>query len=69
MERMQEDNWMKRVSSMNADGRAIRGQPRKTWDEVIKRGLRVLGLDRGAAKDWAAWRTIRKTRLTHASMY
>ena len=61
---------VKRVSGMNVDGRAIRGRPRKTWDEVIKSDLRVLGLDREAVKDQAAWRTaIRKTRLTHATMY
>ena len=61
---------MKRVSGMNVDGRVIRGRPRKTWEKVIKSDLRVLGLDRKAAKDQAAWRTgIRKTRLTHASMY
>jgi len=70
VERMQEDNWVNRVSGLNVDGRAIRGLPRKTWDKVIKSDLRVLGLDREAAKDRAAWRTaIRKTRLTHASVY
>ena len=48
--RMQEDNCVNRVSGINVDSRAIRDQPRKTWDDIIKSDLRVLCLDREAAK-------------------
>lgn len=57
MKRMQQDNWVNRLRSMSVDGRGIRGQPKKTWDEAVKSGHRVLGLDREAAKDHAAWKT------------
>ena len=60
VERMEENNWVKRVRGVNVEGAVARGRPKKTWDEVIQRDLRDLGLNRETARDRAVWRaTIR----------
>ena len=54
--RMEEDNWVQRVRSINVEGAVARGRPKKTWDEVIQNDLRVMGLNRETARDRAGWR-------------
>lgn len=56
VERMEDDNWVKRVRNMNVEGVVARGRPKKTWDEVVRKDLRDMGLNRETAKDRAAWR-------------
>ena len=51
VERMDGSNWVRRVKDLKPGGAAARGRPKKTWDEVIKNDLRVMGLKRETAKD------------------
>ena len=54
VERMGISSCVKRYMNMNR--RRDRGQPRKTWDVLLRDDLRVKGLTRGLAKDCAAWK-------------
>ena len=56
VERMVDDEWVKRVRNMDVEGRAAVGGPKMTWDRVIQNDLRAKRLNRETARDRAAWR-------------
>jgi len=35
VERMRDDNWVKRYMNVTMEGKAPRGRPRKTWQEAL----------------------------------
>ncbi|XP_057312797.1 uncharacterized protein LOC130654265 [Hydractinia symbiolongicarpus] len=69
LERMEEDNWVRKCRDLIVPGAKPRGRPRKTWHEVIRTDLieRKLSLDLTQSRsDWK--RVINIPRPTHASM-
>ncbi|XP_057295443.1 uncharacterized protein LOC130623915 [Hydractinia symbiolongicarpus] len=69
LERMEEDNWVRKCRDLIVPGAKPRGRPRKTWQEVIRTDLieRKLSLDLTQSRsDWK--RVINIPRPTHASM-
>ena len=66
VERMEEDNWVKRSREIAVVGQRGRGRPRKTWAEVV-RDLAAKGVDRTLAQNRGEC-AVSFPRLTHASM-
>ncbi len=44
VKRMGAGNWVKSARSMKVEGVSARGKPKKTWNEVIHKDLRDMGL-------------------------
>ena len=53
--RMDDENWVKKVTDLEVAGRRIIGRPRKTWKEVVKCDLQQ-NRTRGLALDCNACR-------------
>ena len=69
VERMEDNNWVKRCRVMEVEGNRGRGRPKKTWEQVISADLRNIGVKREIAQDRNVWRkAIMMNRLTHAFM-
>ena len=69
VERMEDNNWVKRCRVMEVEGNRGRGRPKKTWEQVISADLRNMGVNREIAQDRNVWRkAIMMNSLTHASM-
>ena len=58
VERKDDGDWVKKCRTMRLEGAAVKGRPRKTWDEVIKSDLKQKGVTRDLAKDRLAWKSI-----------
>ena len=56
VERMQDDNWVKRCRSIAVEGKRTRGRPRKTWEQVVAADMMEKSLNRTIAQDRVAWR-------------
>ena len=41
VERMDDQNWVKRCKSFNVEGVALRGRPKKMWDQTLRADLMV----------------------------
>ncbi len=50
VERMGDGNWVKRIRSMNVEGVSARERLKKTWNEVIQKDLRDMGLIGGCQR-------------------
>ena len=61
VERMDEQNWVKRCRSVPVEGAVPRGRPRKTWDQTLRADLESKNLTREAALDRAAWSAAIRT--------
>ncbi len=48
---MDVDNWVKKCRDLDVEGSRCRGRPRKTWDEVVRRDLKVKAIHRDLARD------------------
>ena len=69
VERMDNDNWVKKCMTLEVCGRREPGRPKKTWEQVIASDLRELGVSRSLAQDRLNWRkTIVMNSLTHGNM-
>ena len=69
VERMEDNNWVKRCRVMEVEGNRGRGRPKKTWEQVISADLRNMGVKREVAQDRNVWRkAIMMNSLTHDSM-
>ena len=67
VERMEDDNWVKRCRSLSVEGKRERGRPRKTWEQVVAKDMKEKKLHRTLAQDRVAWRkAITANSLTHA---
>ncbi len=53
---MGDGKWVKRVRSMNVEGGSARRRLKKTWNEVIQKDLRDVGLNGEATRNRAAWK-------------
>jgi len=60
VERMDDDNWVKRCMNVTVEGRASRGRPRKTWRKVLCNDLKIKGFNREDTNDHVAWRAAIK---------
>lgn len=56
VERKEEEDWVKRCTVFEVEGIGLKGRPRKTWGEVVRRDMQRLGLDRRDALDRGKWR-------------
>ena len=61
VERMDDQNWVKRCRSLNVGGAVRRGGPRKTWDRVLREDLKAKNLTPELALDRVAWSAAIKT--------
>ena len=57
VERRDRDSWLQKVRRMEVAGKARRGRPRKTWEQVISDDLRAKGIRRELAQNRAEWRS------------
>lgn len=63
--RRADDEWVKRVTTLELDGPTPRGRPRKTWKETVLTDCRSLGLREEDARNREEWRlSIRRNRPT-----
>jgi hypothetical protein len=53
-----EDDWLKKCMNLEVGGTRRPGRPRKTWEEVVRRDMRDLNLNREMALDRAEWRRV-----------
>ena len=68
VERMDVDNWVSKCRSYKVEGRLARGRPKKTWFEAVRKDLRERNINRQLALDRKVWKSVIKTRPTHACM-
>ena len=61
VERMDDQNWVKRSKSFNVEGVAPRGRPKKTWDQTLRADLESKNLTSEAALDRDAWKAAIRT--------
>ena len=54
--RRDEDDWLKKCMKFKVGEVRLPGRPRKTWEEVVRRDMRDLGLTKEIALDKAEWR-------------
>ncbi len=62
VERMQDDNWVKKSREIKVTGRRGRGRPRKTWEEVVRSDLAAIGRDRALAQNRVEWKRACRQR-------
>jgi hypothetical protein len=62
VQRMDEQNWVKKCMSLIVGGAAPRGRPRKTWDQTVRTDLESKNLTSEAALNRAAWNAAIRTR-------
>ena len=55
VERMNNDNWLKKLREIAVEGCRGRGRPCKTWKEVVQADLRAKGIQHNLAQDSAMW--------------
>ena len=55
-ERKDEENYLRKVQTLEIPGKVPSGGPRKTWKHVVDDDLRRTGLDRAQAQNRDAWR-------------
>ena len=67
VERAPEDSWINRCHFLEVEGNASRGRPRKTWQEVVNRDIRDLGVNKDLAQDCIAWKSAIKMWHPHPS--
>ena len=58
VERMDDQNWVKRCKSFNVEGVAPRGRPKNTRDQTLRADLLSKNLTSEAALDRAAWKAV-----------
>jgi len=68
VERMGESNWVSKSRTYQVEGRNCKGRPRKTWGEVVRNDLKERNVDGALVHDRVAWKSVTRTRPTHASM-
>ncbi len=51
------DSWVKKMfRDLDVEGSLGGGRPRKTWDEVVRGGLKAEAIHRDLAQDRVAWK-------------
>ena len=69
VERMKDDNWVKKCRNLEVAGKRSQGRPRKTWEQVIEADLHSSRLNREMAQDRKSWKSkIAMNSPTHASV-
>ena len=68
LERMEESVWSGKCRTFKVSSSFPGGQPRKTWNEVIRSDMKERKINKEIAKDRNAWKTFIRNRPTHAGM-
>ena len=55
VERIEDNNWVKRCRVMEVEGNMGRGRPKKTWEQVIAADHHNMGVNREIAQDRNVW--------------
>ena len=58
VERMDDENWVKKSREIVVVGQRRRGRPRKTWEEVVRNDLTGKGIDRELAQNKTKWKEV-----------
>ena len=56
VERKADGDWVKGCTNLKVEGTRPRGRPKKTWMEVVKNDMKIMGLGRKDAQDRGLWR-------------
>src|SRR5260221_5199189 len=56
VERKDDCDWMRGCTVLEVEGPKLRGRPKKTWMEVVKRDMKEMVLRREDAQDHVEWR-------------
>ena len=56
VERKYDEDWVKRATHMEVEGKRPAGRPKKTWHETVKADLKQLRLDPKEASNRGTWR-------------
>ena len=54
--RKKENDWVKKVMSLNLEGTRPSGRPKKTWQATVSADMRTLGVDPAMAMDRSQWK-------------
>lgn len=69
IERMEDNNWVKRCRVMEGEGNRGRDRPKKMWEQVISADLCNMGVNPEITQDINVWRkAIMMNSITHVSM-
>ena len=58
MLRKDDDDWVKKIMSLEVEGKRGRGRPRMIWSQVVEKDMRECGLKREDAKEREKWRRL-----------
>jgi len=56
VKRREEGNWVRRCMDMEIEGRNPKGRPKRTWRQVVREDLRLMGVEEEEAEDRDCWR-------------
>ena len=56
MVRTEENDWVKKVMSINLEGTRPSGRPKKTWQTTVLADMKALGINHDVAKDRSRWK-------------
>ena len=68
LERIEENTWSRKCRTFKVSGNFPRGQPRKTWNGVIRSDLKERKVRKNLAKDRNTCKSFIRNHPTHASM-
>ena len=54
--RKEENDWVKKVMSINLEGTRPSGRPKKTWQTTVLADMKALGINHDVAKDRSRWK-------------
>ena len=58
VERREDDDWLRKCTTLKVDGRRRAGRPRKTWSEVLGKDMKERGILAEWAQDRDLWRKM-----------
>ena len=56
--RKEGNDWVKKSMEVTVEGSRGRGRLKMTWEKVVERDMKVVGLVRNDAKDGVKWRAL-----------
>ena len=66
LERMEERAQSIKCRTFKVSGSLTRGQPRKTWNEVIRSDLKESKVSKDTARDKNGWKSFMRNKPMHA---
>ena len=67
VERMNDEEWVKRVRDLKVEGKRPRGRPRISWARVLQEDMELTGLSQQTAHDRIRWKAALKLKPANPS--